>query len=107
MLVVGINSDESVRRLKGDKRPIVSLENRILMLEAIDVVDYIVPFSSDTPYEIIKSLIPSVLVKGSDYKNKTIAGEDIVHDHGGVTELIDMKESISTTALIKKIYECK
>lgn len=105
ILVVGINSDDSVRALKGESRPIISLPQRISLLEAIMCVDFIVAFSELTPIKLIESLLPDVLVKGADYKNKEIVGADVVVKNGGSVELVQYEENISTTSLIKRINE--
>lgn len=105
VLVVGINSDESVKRLKGDARPVIPLEERIQMLEALSCVDFIIPFDDDTPLEIIKSLLPSVLVKGADYRNKTVVGSECVIENGGEVKYIEMYDGFSTSDIVKKIKE--
>ncbi len=103
--VVGINSDESVRRLKGPKRPIVGLADRIAVLAALNFVDYIVPFSEDTPLNLIKEVQPDVLVKGEDWAGKEVVGSDVVNARGGRVQFAKFVPGISTTSLIKKIRE--
>ena len=103
VLVVGINSDESVKRLKGENRPIISLVDRIQMLEALSCVDYIIPFTDDTPIEIIKTLMPQVLVKGEEYKTKTVVGADYVIANGGEVKFIEMYKGFSTSDIVKRI----
>lgn len=106
LLVLGLNSDASVRRLKGESRPINSESDRAEMLAALPFIDYIVIFDSDTPYELIKEVQPDVLVKGADYKTKeNIVGWDIVEKRGGSVELIDFVPGKSTTNIIKKIND--
>ena len=103
-LVVAVNSDDSVRRLnKGTERPLNSLEARTTVLASLACVDLIVPFSDDTPYELIKLLKPDVLVKGNDYKIEQIAGYDIVQAYGGRVLTIPLMHGFSTTALVKKL----
>ena len=99
VLIVGLNSDASVKRLKGDLRPINTLEDRAFLLAALSSTDFIVPFEEDTPYELIKLIEPDVLIKGSDYKGKDIIGSDIAKE----VVLIDYIEGKSTTNIIKKI----
>jgi len=83
VLVVGLNDDESVRRLKGKNRPINTLEDRAFVLLSIRWVDFVVPFSEDTPERIIREISPDVLVKGGDYRIEDIAGADFVLSRGG------------------------
>ena len=103
MLVVGVNSDDSVRRLKGPERPVNSEKDRAEMLSALGFVDYVVIFGEDTPYELIKKIQPDVLVKGGDYKPEEVVGRDIVEARGGRLELIQFVEGKSTTNIINKI----
>lgn len=104
-LIIGVNSDASVKRLKGDTRPINSLEDRMLLLSALSSVDYVIPFDEDTPLDLIKEIRPSVLVKGGDYKKEDIVGADVVLDDGGRVEIIDFVENKSTTNIIEKMKE--
>ena len=99
VLILGLNSDNSVRRLKGDSRPINSEDDRAYILASLEAVDYVVKFSDDTPYELIKSIAPHILVKGGDYKGKDVIGQDIADELRLVT-FIDGK---STTKTIEKI----
>lgn len=105
VLVVGVNSDESVKRLKGEARPVIPIEERIQMLAALTCVDYIITFDEDTPLEIIKDLLPNVLVKGADYKNKIVVGADIVTSNGGEVKYIELYKGFSTSDIVKKIKE--
>ena len=102
-LVVGMNSDSSVKRLKGDNRPIINEQGRLLALAALEAVDAVVLFDEDTPANLIESILPDVLVKGSDYEKSNIVGSDIVESHGGKVELINLVPGYSTTEIIKKI----
>lgn len=104
-LVVGINTDDSVRRIKGPARPINTLEDRIFVLRHLDIVDFVVPFDEDTPLELIKFLEPDILVKGADYELDEIVGREIVEQRGGKVVRAPLKEGYSTTKLIKKIVE--
>lgn len=103
VLVVGLNSDASVRRLKGPERPINNQDDRIEMLAALEFVDYVVLFDEDTPYELIKKIQPDVLVKGGDYNPDNVVGRDIVEARGGELRLIGFVEGKSTTNIINKI----
>lgn len=102
-LVIGLNTDASVRRIKGESRPINNEKSRSLMLAALEFVDMVVLFGDDTPYELIKSLNPDVLVKGKDYDISNIIGADIVMQNGGKVETIELTEGLSTTSIIDKI----
>lgn len=103
LLVVGVNSDDSVRRLKGLSRPINSLNDRCLLLSALEFVDFVIPFEEDTPYELIKAIAPDVLVKGGDYDIEDIVGKDIVQANGGRVITIPLVEGKSTTGIIDKL----
>lgn len=102
-LVVGLNSDSSVKFLKGKNRPLIDEQSRAIMLASLIMVDAVVIFDEDTPYELIKSILPDVLVKGNDYQVEEIAGYDIVLAEGGKVERIDLTEGFSTSGLIDKI----
>lgn len=105
LLVVGLNSDESVTRLKGPQRPLIGEEDRAHLLAALAAVDYVVVFSKDTALELIKAIRPHVLTKGADYTVETVVGHDIVPQWGGQVRLIDLKENRSTSGIIEKIVE--
>lgn len=110
ILVVGINSDDSVKRLKGERRPINTVQDRSEMLAAYSFIDYIVVFDDDTPINLIQALQPDYLVKGADYQNiKNVVGADIVVSYGGQVVLIDFVEGKSTTNIINKLNQenCK
>ncbi len=98
-LIVGLNSDESVRRLKGESRPVNILEDRAYLLAALESVDYVIEFTEDTPYELIKKIYPDILVKGADYEGKEVVGSDLA----GEVRLIDFVEGKSTSSIIGKI----
>ena len=102
-LVVGINSDESVRRLKGNERPINKLEDRVAVLSALDCVDEGVPLDEDTPLELIKRVHPDVLVKGDDYTVENIVGADFVLSYGGDVKTIPLLQGRSTTEIVKRM----
>ncbi len=107
LLVVGLNSDASVRRLKGPDRPLVDQDSRALLLASLQCVDYVTIFDEDTPYELIKAVMPDVLVKGGDYRPHSIVGADIVHKHGGQVRTIPLVEGFSTTRLAEKLRHGK
>lgn len=102
ILVVGLNSDDSVRRLKGPTRPINTQEDRARVLGALRCVDHVIIFDDDTPLAVITALIPDVLVKGGDYTRDTVVGADIVEQHGGAVVIIPLLEGRSTTSIIAR-----
>jgi D-beta-D-heptose 7-phosphate kinase/D-beta-D-heptose 1-phosphate adenosyltransferase len=103
ILIVGLNSDSSVKRIKGEKRPIFSVRDRAFVLSSIDVVDYIVIFNEDTPLKVIKAIEPDVLVKGADWDKKSIVGREIVESLGGKVVRIPVLKGFSTTSVIEKL----
>lgn len=105
VLIVGMNSDSSVKKIKGEKRPIVSEDNRAYVLSNLKPVDHVVIFDEDNPLELIKKIIPDVLVKGSDWDEDKIIGADIVKSNGGKVERITFVENNSSTGIIEKIIE--
>ncbi len=102
-LIVAVNSDESVRNLKGDKRPLNNLSARMTVIAGLKSVDWVVAFSEDTPERLISAVKPDVLVKGSDYKIEAIAGSKAVLDNGGEVKTIGLVDGFSTSNIIKKI----
>lgn len=106
-LIVGLNDDASVRRLKGPQRPINTLADRATVLAALRAVDAVVPFSQDTPLELIRRLRPEVLVKGGDYTPDTIVGADEVRASGGQVLIVPLVAGKATTALIQTIIAQK
>ncbi len=102
-LVVGLNSDASVRRLKGPARPIQDQESRKFILEALRCVDEVIIFDEDTPYELIRKIQPDVLVKGADYKPEDIVGYDIVKAKGGEVRTVKFVEGHSTSGIVAKM----
>jgi D-beta-D-heptose 7-phosphate kinase/D-beta-D-heptose 1-phosphate adenosyltransferase len=104
-LVVGVNSDASVRRIKGDRRPIVGCEDRSFILSHLDCVDYVCVFVEDTPAPVIDALLPDVLVKGSDWNARDIVGREAVEGAGGRVVTIDYVPDRSTTGIIERILE--
>jgi len=107
VLVVAINSDVSVTRLKGPSRPVVRLIDRLAVLDAIEYVDYVVTFVGDDPARIICEISPDVLVKGEDYADKRISGSECVLDNGGRVEIIKFLEGRSTTHVIETAINLK
>ena len=102
-LVVAVNDDDSVRRLKGETRPINGLDDRMLVLAGLAAVDYVVPFHEDTPAELINSVLPDVLVKGGDYKPEEIAGGKAVLANGGEVRVLAFRDGHSTTRMIDRM----
>lgn len=102
-LIVGINSDTSVRRLKGDRRPIIPATERAEMLAALECVDYVTIFEEDTPMELLEALRPTVLVKGGT--TPEIVGKDFVEGYGGEVKRLQLVEGLSTTETINKILQ--
>ena len=104
-LVVGVNSDDSVRRLKGQGRPVRTEAERAFVLAAVECVDLVVVFSEDTPLELVKALKPDVIVKGGDYVEGTIVGAAEVKSWGGRVVVVPLTAGQSTTAIIRKLSE--
>jgi len=102
-LVIGLNSDFSVKRIKGDSRPVNREEDRAFVIDSLKVVDAVVIFSEDTPYNLIKAVIPDFLVKGGDWKENDIVGSDIVKEAGGKVISLKYVDDYSTTGTIKKL----
>lgn len=103
VLVVGVNSDDSVKRLKGSKRPINTLFDREQLLAALSPVDFVIPFEEDTPMRLIEAVSPDVLVKGGDYKKEEIVGADFVKSRGGEVRIIPFMAGYSTTGTIDRM----
>jgi len=106
-LVIGLNTDASVKRLKGEERPINHEISRARVLAALGFVDMVVLFDEDTPLGLIRTLKPDILVKGKDYDISNIVGADIVLGYGGKVETIDLVEGLSTTSVIEKVRKVK
>src|SRR5262245_30748619 len=102
-LVVAINSDESVRQLKGPTRPLNTVEARALVLAALQDVDYITIFADATPAAVIEAVRPDVLVKGADYKKSEVVGAEFVESYGGRVHLADLRAGFSTTNLLERM----
>jgi rfaE bifunctional protein nucleotidyltransferase chain/domain len=107
ILVVGLNSDSSVKKLKGKGRPVVSQSNRAKVLSALESVDIVIIFSEQTPISLIKSVKPDILVKGGDWAVKDIVGHDFVLSKGGVVKSLPYLKGFSTRGLISRIKKTK
>ena len=105
LLVVGLNSDASVRRLKGPDRPVNTQDARALVLAALEVVDYVVFFEEDTPYNIITTVKPDILVKGGDYEIDNIVGGDFVRARGGQVLTSPFVEGFSTSSILENLKQ--
>jgi len=105
VLIVGLNSDESVRRIKGDKRPILMQEERAFILSNLKPVDYVVFFEEDTPAKLISEIIPDILVKGADWSVEKIVGKDVVEKNGGKVMNIEFVNDQSTSRIIDLIIK--
>ena len=104
-LFVGVNSDESVRRLKGPTRPINNEQDRAELLAGLKSVDYTVVFTEDTPVELIEELKPSIHIKGGDYKKEDLPETKVVESYGGEVYIVSLVEEKSTTNVVKKIQK--
>ena len=103
ILIVGLNTDKSITKLKGPMRPINEFEERAKILSSLECVDYVIGFSEETPFNLIKAIQPNVLVKGADYALDDVIGADFVSSYGGMVELTELTEGYSTTNVIEKI----
>ncbi|MBK7255740.1 MAG: D-glycero-beta-D-manno-heptose 1-phosphate adenylyltransferase [Ignavibacteria bacterium] len=106
-LIVGINSDDSVKRLKGKDRPVNNEYDRAFVLDNLKSVDDVLIFNEDTPYDIIKEIIPDLLVKGGDWKEEDIVGSDIVKKNGGKVISLQFVNNYSTTNILEKIEKLR
>lgn len=104
-MIVGLNTDDSIRRIKGGSRPVKHEENRSSVLDALEMVDAVVLFDEDTPKRLIELLSPDVLVKGSDYEPHEVVGAQHVQDQGGRVHLVDLLPGQSTTSIVETIRE--
>ena len=105
LLVLGLNSDSSVRRLKGPTRPVNDEESRALVLASLECVDYVVLFDEDTPYRLIDAVQPDILVKGGDYQIDQIVGYDIVKARGGEVLTLPFVDGFSSTSIINRLKQ--
>jgi D-beta-D-heptose 7-phosphate kinase/D-beta-D-heptose 1-phosphate adenosyltransferase len=104
-LIVAVNDDDSVRRLKGESRPVNALEDRMAVLAGLAAVDWVVPFSDDTPLRLIQSVLPAVLVKGGDYRSDEIVGAKDVLQNGGEVRVLAFREGHSSSRIIDKLSD--
>lgn len=104
-LIIGLNSDSSIKELKGENRPIMDEISRSILLASLQFVDAIVFFSEETPYKLIETLIPDVLAKGGDYKVTEIAGNRVVLENGGEVILFPFIDGVSSTKIVEKIKQ--
>ena len=104
-LIIGLNSDSSIKHLKGEDRPIIDETSRAILLASLQFVDAIVFFTEETPHKLIKSLVPDVLAKGGDYKVKEITGHEVVLENGGEVILVSFIDGFSSTNIVKKIKQ--
>lgn len=105
ILVIGLNSDSSVRKIKGEKRPIVPQTERAEVLSGLEAVDYVVLFNEPTPIKLIKTVLPDILVKGADWASHEIVGADVIKAAGGKIKRVKLVKGRSTTNIIKRILE--
>ncbi len=102
-LIIGLNSDSSIQKLKGEDRPIIDEQARAILLASLEFVDAVIIFSEDTPLQLISALLPDVLAKGGDYEIDTIVGHEIVQQNGGKVKLVPFVDGFSSTTIIEKI----
>jgi D-beta-D-heptose 7-phosphate kinase/D-beta-D-heptose 1-phosphate adenosyltransferase len=105
VLVVAVNTDESIRRLKGPRRPIIPEDDRVSVLEELESIDYLIKFSDDTPIPLLEAIKPDVLVKGADYRKEQVVGWDVVEGQGGRVALAPLVDGRSTSSVIERILE--
>jgi rfaE bifunctional protein nucleotidyltransferase chain/domain len=105
ILIVGLNSDSSIRRIKGEKRPVIGEKDRVYLLASLACIDYVILFGEDTPERLIGAIKPDVLVKGSDWSIDEVVGREIVEARGGRVELVKLEEGISTSQIIERIIK--
>lgn len=105
VLILALNSDDSIRRIKGEKRPILKQDERAFILSNLSAVDFVTVFEEDTPFEIINALVPDVLIKGADWSIENIVGRDIVEKSGGEVRTIEFVNEQSTSKIINLIVD--
>ena len=104
-LIVGLNSDSSIEKLKGENRPIIDENSRAILLASLQFIDAIILFSEDTPQKLIETIVPDILAKGGDYKVEEIAGHEVVLQNGGEVILVPFIDGFSTTNIVDKIKQ--
>ena len=102
-LIVGINSDKSIRRIKGKSRPIIEEDSRAKQLAAIEFIDAVILFNEDTPYDLISFINPDIITKGGDYKKNDIVGNQLINKEQGEVVIIPLTQGYSTTSILEKI----
>lgn len=105
VLIVAVNSDDSVRRLKGEARPIMAEEDRAVLLSALEAVDYVIIFNEDTPVPLLRVLRPDILVKGGDYPENEVVGAEVVRQYGGGIVVARRTDGVSTSEIIEQILQ--
>ena len=103
VLIVGVNSDASVQRLKGPDRPIIADVERGKIVASFEMVDFVVIFDEDTPLEVVKAIQPDVIAKGADYRGREVVGSDVVEARGGRVEFLPLQDGISSTGIVERI----
>ncbi|RAP33524.1 D-glycero-beta-D-manno-heptose 1-phosphate adenylyltransferase [Candidatus Marinamargulisbacteria bacterium SCGC AG-410-N11] len=105
ILIVAVNSDESIQRIKGTSRPIICQEHRISVLNALNMIDYLIMFDTDTPIPIIESIQPDIHVKGGDYTEDELPESTIIREYGGSIKILPLVPDLSTSKIIEKIIK--
>ncbi len=105
ILVVAVNTDRSIQKLKGPKRPIINEHDRLAVLEELESIDYVISFDDDTPIPLLEAIRPEVLVKGADYSKEQVVGWEIVEGYGGRIALAPLVDGRSTSSVIQRILE--
>jgi len=105
ILIIGVNSDSSIQKLKGENRPIIEENSRVKQLAALEFVDAVVLFHEDTPQKLIETIKPDVITKGGDYKAENIVGNEVVTQKNGQVVIIPLTQGYSTTSILKKIKD--
>jgi len=105
ILIVGLNKDNSIKKLKGKKRPIIDEKGRAEILSSFSMVDYVVLFGEKTPIRLIKNILPHYIVKGGDYKENEVVGKELIEKYGGKVVIVPLYKRYSTTNLLKKANE--
>ena len=105
ILIIGVNSDSSIQKLKGENRPIIEEDSRVKQLAALEFVDAVVLFHEDTPQKLIEKIKPDVITKGGDYKAENIVGNEVVTQKNGQVVIIPLTQGYSTTSILKKIKD--
>ena len=105
ILIIGVNSDKSIKRIKGNKRPLTPLKSREYILDNLKPVDIVIPFDEETPIKLIKIIKPPVHVKGGDYKDEDLPESKVIREYGGIIKIIPLTKGFSTTNTIRKILK--